>query len=209
MKPSKIMSSDEVGRLLSVLRLASLKVFTKIEARGISSLSQEDRRVISDCHLISLLSLTGLRISEALSLKESDIGDGYIIVRKEVSKNGREGCVFYGEKTGAVIHQIRSIKRLSGSLSSFLFPPRARSGESPCLQSRSYAAKRFKFWLRRAQLPDRFSLHSLRHFYATHALENGVPLSTVRFQLRHSSISVTSQYLHFTSEAKEALTKLF
>lgn len=155
------------------------------------------------------MAFTGLRISEALNLKEEDLCDDFILIRKEISKNKKEGCVFFGPKTKEVLEQIRAFNTLCGSKSALLFPPRVRAGEGPRLQSRSYAAKRFKCWLDRACLPSRFSLHSLRHFYATQALEKGVPLSSVRHQLRHSSISVTSQYLHFTSEAREAILKVF
>ena len=42
------------------------------------------------------------------------------------------------------------------------------------------------------------SLHSLRHFYATNCLEQGLSLTYVRDALGHSNISVTSVYLSFT-----------
>jgi len=49
----------------------------------------------------------------------------------------------------------------------------------------------------------RASPHWMRHTHATHALERGVDLTTVRDNLRHASISTTSTYLH-TDEAKRA-----
>lgn len=49
----------------------------------------------------------------------------------------------------------------------------------------------------------RASPHWTRHTHATHALERGVDLTTVRDNLRHASISTTSTYLH-TDEAKRA-----
>jgi len=45
--------------------------------------------------------------------------------------------------------------------------------------------------------------HWMRHTHATHALERGVDLTTVRDNLRHASLSTTSTYLH-TDEAKRA-----
>ena len=49
----------------------------------------------------------------------------------------------------------------------------------------------------------RASPHWTRHTHATHALERGVDLTTVRDNLRHASLSTTSTYLH-TDEAKRA-----
>lgn len=47
------------------------------------------------------------------------------------------------------------------------------------------------------------SPHWMRHTHATHALENGVDLTTVRDNLRHASVSTTSMYLH-TDQSKRA-----
>ena len=49
----------------------------------------------------------------------------------------------------------------------------------------------------------RASPHWMRHTHATHALERGVDLTTVRDNLRHASLSTTSIYLH-TDEEKRA-----
>lgn len=49
----------------------------------------------------------------------------------------------------------------------------------------------------------RASPHWMRHTHATHALERGVDLTTVRDHLRHASLSTTSIYLH-TDEEKRA-----
>ena len=47
------------------------------------------------------------------------------------------------------------------------------------------------------------SPHWMRHTHATHALERGADLTTVRDNLRHASLSTTSMYLH-TDEGKRA-----
>lgn len=167
-------------------------------------------RDVHDCNLFMLLSFTGLRISEALTLKVGDIKSDCIIIQKENSKNNQEGVVFFGDKTRRVLAEIERGKSLLPTQSSLLFPPRQREGSSTCaIQSRSYASRRLKYWLDKSGLPTHYSLHSFRHAYATHSLDSGVPLATLKHQLRHSSVSTTSQYLHFTNRGKEAISKLF
>jgi len=48
----------------------------------------------------------------------------------------------------------------------------------------------------------RASPHWMRHTHATHALERGVDLTTVRDNLRHASVSTTSVYLHTDEERR-------
>lgn len=48
----------------------------------------------------------------------------------------------------------------------------------------------------------RASPHWMRHTHATHALERGVDLTTVRDNLRHASLSTTSIYLHTDKEKR-------
>jgi integrase len=70
-----------------------------------------------------------------------------------------------------------------------------------------WATFRFKQFIEKAGLPDRYSLHSLRHTYATHLRQKEVPIDIVQKLLGHSSPRTTSDNydhsvaLHFRAQA--------
>jgi site-specific recombinase XerD len=52
----------------------------------------------------------------------------------------------------------------------------------------------------KAGLPDRGGIHSLRHSFATHCLENGIEITVVQTLLGHASLNTTAGYLHVRAE---------
>lgn len=199
----KILSEHQLSKLLKRLRSEKDKSLAAIHFS--KRASPREVRVVVDYFLFALLAHTGLRISEALNLRWSDIHADFLIVRAEVSKNGRRDSVYFGPKTRSLLDELFEIKqgelRKTETDSVFSF-----SGKLP---SRSYAHTRFKYWISQAGLPSQLSLHSLRHTYGTICLDNGLSLTFVRDQLRHSNIAITSQYLHLTKANRDRVKDLF
>lgn len=81
----------------------------------------------------------------------------------------------------------------------------AREKKQPWHQA--YATHHFKKYIRKAGLPEHYSLHSLRHTYATYLRQQGVPLDIVQRLLGHSSSRITEAHydhtvaLHFRAQA--------
>jgi integrase/recombinase XerD len=172
------------------------KLFKSIE----KFVNAGDKGAVVDHMLFQLLVLTGLRISEALALKWEDIGEDYLLI--------------HSPKSGKKVETVHIGNKLLGQLAAFhKANPYAHSPYVFNTQKGPYkrtnAHDRLKYWLKVAGVRSSISLHSFRHTYATRCLDAGLPLAVVRDQLRHSSISVTSVYLHFSKECKDKLRDIF
>lgn len=202
----KVLSEQQIKKLVSRLEIEKNKALHQIKSTPQKTCPGEIR-IVQDYFLFTLISMTGLRVSEAIRLETVDVGPDYIIIRAEYSKNKKKGVVYYGDRTRSLIYDLFDFytDHLSRYKSEYLFPSHSKQGHL----NRSYAHRRFKFWLNIVKLPSHFSIHSLRHSYATICLDKGLQLTFVRDQLRHSSISVSSQYLHLTRENREKVKGIF
>lgn len=161
-------------------------------------------KYLNDYFSIGIAYNTGLRISELVAVKWQDIQKEFLIVR--CGKGGKSRTIYYGERTYNLFEEFKKLQ------SELLKRPCAENdfvfiGQRGALK-RCAVHLRFKYWINRLGLPKTLSFHSLRHGFATRLLDNSVPLQAVKEQLGHSNISVTSTYLHFTTEAKEKIEQL-
>ncbi len=128
----------------------------------------------------------GLRASEVAGLRVADIDSarGVIIVRH--GKGGKDRNVMLSPQLLGVLRTYWRLARPK----TFLFPGRDedRSIDPTVL----YAACRSA--TKAAGLDKRVTLHTLRHSFATHLLENGTDIRIIQVLLGHNNLSSTARY---------------
>lgn len=168
------LSEDEVGTLLA-------------QPRATTVLGLRDRA------LLALLYGTGLRASEASSMRDADV-DLLANTVRVVGKGGHERVVPLNVEVARSLAQYREARGRVTPQATFF---RSRGG-GPL--SRNAIYDRVRLHARRARIQKRVSPHRLRHTFATHLVRNGVQLVTIRDLLGHRCISSTQIYLHTTAE---------
>jgi integrase/recombinase XerD len=152
----------------------------------------------------------GLRLSEGTHLEVGDIdGDRrFIWVRKSKGHmGGKDRNVPLPKKT---LHLLREHWK-SHRTKPWLFPSAASCNENTSNAkkpiSNSSVQVAFRSALKTAGISKKATVHSLRHSWATHLLEEGINLRLIQTWLGHSSPSTTSVYTHLTEKAKAMAVK--
>ena len=167
------MSEDEVESLLG-----SPKSSIKIERR--------------DKAMIEILYATGMRISELVNLKLTDI-DFNRSVLKVFGKGSKERLVPYGEKAAEALRIYLEDRKKLDSKDVFLSNRGTRI-------TRGAFWQRIKIYIKRENLKSSISPHTLRHAFATHLLNRGADLRSVQILLGHSDLSTTQIYTHIAKK---------
>jgi len=128
----------------------------------------------------------GLRASEVASLKVADIDSSRMVIRVELGKGGRDRYVMLSP-------QLLGIPRTYWRLARpphWLFP--RQDGEHPIHPATLNAACRSA--CAAAGLGKRVTVHTLRHSFATHLLENGTGIRIIQALLGHRNVNTTARY---------------
>jgi len=147
--------------------------------------------------IIELMYSTGVRVSELVGIKMSDIDFDSKRIRI-LGKGSYERFVFYGEvadvKLNKYINNLRC-KLLDGKSNDFLFLN--KNGDNITTRG---IAKIIDNIIRETSIKSKVSPHTLRHTFATHLLDNGCDLRSVQEMLGHKNINSTMVYTHVSSE---------
>lgn len=143
--------------------------------------------------IISTIYSCGLRISEAINLKISDIDSKRMMVRIENSKGNRDREVMLSENLIILLREYYKVYKPK----KYIFE--GRNGGKYTARS---AEQIFKKALKKAKINKPASLHTLRHSYATHLIEQGTDIRIVQELLGHKNIKTTQIYTHITDIRK-------
>lgn len=170
-KLPSIMSPDEVVRLLE-------------------QPSGDSPKEIRDKAMLELLYATGIRVTELITLKVSDVNMqmNFILCK---DRNKERIIPFGAAAKNALTRYLDGTREamLENKSSDVLF---ANCSGQP--MSRQGFWKLIKYYAKRADIKADITPHTLRHSFAAHLVENGADLRSVQEMLGHSDISTTQIY---------------
>lgn len=136
---------------------------------------------------------SGLRIGEMLALRTDDIDAKRMLLRVRCGKGNKER---YAPLTEAGLEAFRHYWKLyrPGNTNDFVFPDYTKT--------RPQCANAFGAMFRKvaedADIRKKATPHTLRHCFATHTLQSGTDLITLKEMLGHAALSSTAEYVHLS-----------
>ena len=151
---------------------------------------------LRDKAMLELLYASGVRISELVNIKFSDLDLERNII-KVFGKGSKERLVPFGEDASQCISAYIDERKKNKDIASikYIF-----------LNNRGTKISRQAFWHRLKEycleigLKQDISPHTLRHAFATHLLNRGADLRSVQLLLGHSDLSTTQIYTHIAKQ---------
>jgi integrase/recombinase XerD len=179
----QFLTQEEVQRLYQVLR----------DAKDLALQRNRFHCHIRDYFILCTLLETGLRVFELVALRVADFHSGVLIVRK--GKGNKRRNVLLAKETQKTLNEFLLIKKTAlgepVGHEDFLF-----LSERMKPYTTRGVRKRVKQWFSKIGVGSQLSCHSCRHSYVSHMLAAGVDLATIRDNVGHSSLAVTSIYSH-------------
>ena len=139
--------------------------------------------------IIMVIYSGGLRISELINLKVKDIDSDRMQIRISQAKGKKDRYTLLSNKTLLILRKYFTEYKPK----EWLF-----EGVSGGQYADSSIYSIFKKAIASANIKKKVSIHSLRHSFATHLLENGTDLRYIQNLLGHSSSKTTEIYTHIT-----------
>lgn len=176
-KPPKILSVEEVDRFLSQPTCSNVKE-------------------VRDKAMLELLYATGIRVSELIGLKVTDVNlpvgfisctDGHKERMIPFGKTAKDAMLTYLEQSRMVL--------LKGSQSPWLF---TNCNGKP--MSRQGFWKIVKFYGEKAGIQADITPHTLRHSFAAHLISGGADLLAVQTMMGHSDLASTQMYVPYVHQ---------
>ena len=179
-----------------VQKLPSTLSLTEVE-RLIETPDTTKNLGIRDRAILEVMYATGMRVSELVGLKLSDLHLSLGLVQT-LGKGDKERIIPLGDYAIQWLERYLDEARpllVANPSETHVFVNHHGTG-----LSRQGIWKNLKQLVREAGINKEVTPHTLRHSFATHLLENGADLRTVQELLGHADISTTQIYTHITKK---------
>jgi integrase/recombinase XerC len=161
---------------------------SELDPAKTSLLFSSDFNGVRDELMFELFYQTGIRLSELIGLKDSDVSEQHI---KVLGKRSKERLIPISNQLSQTIQLFRKMKSKMNIESLKLFTRENGKDLYPTLVYRKINAI-----LGTLTTSDKKSPHVLRHTFATHLLNRGTGLETLKDLLGHANLSATQVYTH-------------
>lgn len=173
------------------------KVLSYEEVKVLLDIDLKDKYSYRNKAMLELMYATGLRVSELVNLKINDIDISMALVRT-IGKGSKERIIPIGDY--AIIFLEKYLKEYRNQLlkktnNEYIF----LNNHGKKLSRQSFY-KLVKELAVKKNIKTEFSPHTLRHSFATHLLDRGADIVSIKEMLGHSSLSTTQIYTHISNQ---------
>jgi integrase/recombinase XerC len=191
LRKEQIIAKNPTARINGPKNSKRLPVFAKeseLDAVKIDKVFKGDLEGIRDKLIFELFYQTGIRLSELIDLKNSDIGNASI---KVLGKRNKERLIPISKELFDLIESYKRLKCNRLLKNDYLFILENGNKLYP-----KFVYRKIIYYLGLTTNLDKKSPHVLRHTFATHLLNNGAGLETIKDLLGHANLSATQVYTH-------------
>lgn len=169
-------------------RLPSFAKESEMKNENLETLFTDGFEGVRDRLIFEMFYQTGMRLSELINLKDNDVSQNSL---KVLGKRNKERIIPVSNDLLKLIEEYRLLKRNTEISSSYFFVLINGNKLYP-----KFVYRKINSYLGNATNLDKCSPHVLRHTFATHMLNNGAGLETLKDLLGHANLSATQIYTH-------------
>ena len=153
------------------------------------------RTILTTCYA------AGLRVSEAVRLKPTEIDSHRMVIRVELGKGQKDRYVMLSPKLLEILRAWWRLEKPKPWLFPGQFPGRHISTEA--VEDACHEARQA------SRISKPITPHSMRHAFAVHLLERGTDVRTIQLLLGHRSLATTARYLRIATNKVCSTTSPF
>ena len=191
MRKEGIVKANPMAKIHGPKNEKRLPVFAKeseLDSNKLAEMYNNDFDGLRDELMVELFYQTGMRLNELMNLKEIDVNEQYI---KVLGKRNKERLIPISSGLFLQIQEYISQKRKIVGESKFLIVLKNGNKLYP-----TFVYRKINAYLSQVTSLDKKSPHVLRHTFATHMLNRGSGLETLKDLLGHANLAATQVYTH-------------